>query len=291
MQRFDYEHSSIIRPPRDPAYLAHDSKAWRDVRVVVDSRDRDLTSFPTPARYDVEFEDPLENILSVELLCADVPFTSYLINSYAQDLTLIETQTGSSNARNLQLTAGDYGASNLAAHVQTVLATNGTAGVTYEVSYDLVKDNFQFMVSGSNVTSTKPFTLDLSNRPQLAAVLGFLPKAYGSIWDAGSSKQSLRSDFRKNFNYNNYMVMHVDSLENNRSPNKVLNKSFAILSKDRINNELIELESVCKEFNPPLSKLHKLRITFRDMEGNPYDFQNHPHRLEFLFRCHQFTFC
>ena len=42
--------------------------------VFVDSRHRDLTKFPNPNKYEIVFNEPFENVTSIELLSTQIPF-------------------------------------------------------------------------------------------------------------------------------------------------------------------------------------------------------------------------
>lgn len=51
------------------------------VPVFVDSSKRDKTRFPTPSEYEVEFENPLENVIGIDILDATIPNTQYPIDT------------------------------------------------------------------------------------------------------------------------------------------------------------------------------------------------------------------
>ena len=67
----------IIKPPE----LKTSDIPKRYYRYVIDSRDRNLSHFPDPNKYEIKLSEDIHDVQSVELLSFDVPFTKYLINS------------------------------------------------------------------------------------------------------------------------------------------------------------------------------------------------------------------
>jgi hypothetical protein len=97
----------------------------------------------------------------------------------------------------------------------------------------------------------------------------------------------IKSAFRKNFDFNNYAVMFIDQFEVNKNLNNPLNKSFAIIANDYNSLNIADEANIVKNFAPPINKITKMKISFYDRYGNPYDFQNIDHRFEILFKSHK----
>ena len=72
-----------------------------------------------------------------------------------------------------------------------------------------------------------------------------------------------------------------------QSINNVFNKAFGIIPSDFSNLQIGDVYSIKKSFSPPMPRIDRLRIRFTDVYGNPYDFQNKEHLLEFAFYSHK----
>ena len=64
-----------------PASGGPPSVRTRTKRVVLDSRDRDVEAFPTPNAYEVRLPDDIQDVSSVRLLAADLPFSRYDVHA------------------------------------------------------------------------------------------------------------------------------------------------------------------------------------------------------------------
>jgi hypothetical protein len=154
--------------------------------------------------------------------------------------------------------------------LQTRLNTN-SEGAVFGVQYIASTDNFTF-------TCTSPFTFLFENKTNpLNQLLGFGLKNYTSV------ANTLSSIYRKNFKYNNYIIMDIDQFDVLKSSDRDLNKSFALIPVNYNSLNICDLYDYKKVFNPPLGKLLKIHIHFYDRFGNPYDFQNMDHRFELIF--------
>lgn len=260
----EFEKHAIIKPPGNFEFVDNDKKY---TRVVVDSFYRDQTSYPNQNDYYFVFDDDINDVASAKMISIDVPMSSYLINSYFNTLWVT---VGGGGEVTVPLTQGNYSAADLATMMQTRL--NATVvGTTFTVSYTASTDKFTF----SALTN---FTLNFANKKNgLHALLGFKNQDYAS---AGNQ---IIAPYRCNLEFNNYIVMCIDSFDNNKSNAKPLNKSFAVISKQYRSLNLADDPNIVKNFNPPLARLAKIHITFFDRYGNPYDFQNMDHRFELLF--------
>ena len=106
---------------------------------VIDSRDRNIAMYPSPASYTITLPEPILNVESLKLLLADVPFSRYLIHNANNVLHVSETGSAS-DAVAIELIPGDYEPVNLATHLQTRL--NAVCRATYTVAYDSIRDSF-----------------------------------------------------------------------------------------------------------------------------------------------------
>jgi hypothetical protein len=81
------------------------SKVVSKHSIIVDSRQRDYSIYPTPSNYQVELMEPHRNVERIELIAAMMPKTEYNINS-ENNLILLSVNGG--NYESLYLTEGQY---------------------------------------------------------------------------------------------------------------------------------------------------------------------------------------
>jgi hypothetical protein len=271
MQHEDYVHAAIIPPPESGDY----EKDVKYTRIVIDSKDRDSGLFPDPNNYEVRFDDDIDDVLSVQLLSIDVPMSTYMINKHFDQLTVITNNT----PQQVALNHGDYDATSLATMLSSSLGTSD-----FQVDYDPIKDNYRFK-------SKALFSLAFPETNSLHQLLGFYKKQYDALVDTavpvGEYRYYIKSEFRKNFKYNNYLVLNIDQFDVNKSNGDTLHRTFAVIVDNYCNLNLADTPKIIKNFTPPIPRLSKVKISFSDRYGNPYDFQNMDHRIELLFTSHK----
>jgi hypothetical protein len=291
---FDYSKSAVIPPPE----LKTENK--RVFRMVIDSRDRNKELFPEPSKYDILFDEEIEDVNAVELLSADVPFSAHLVNRNNRRFRLIVPSESFDQV--IQVETGDYTTATLATAVrdaiQAALTAASIVATTLKVEYDPVKDGFVFR-------STAPFSLNFlpaactipgasDCKSTLSTVLGFDRKIYAStdatatgLYGDGHVHRIL-GPYRKNFDEIKYLILDIAGLSVNKSKNNLVNKSFAIIDKsDYLNTHL--MNHFRKTLNPPMPKFDRIKVAFYDYDGNLYDFQNQDHRFELLFESYKMT--
>lgn len=269
MTEDEFNKHAIIKPPESDVFVSNDK---RTTRLVIDSMFRDKTQYPNPNNYCFIFDDDVNDVVSAKLLSIDIPFANYLINTYFNKLYISINNEPQSI---IELPIGNYSRSELA-NIITSCIQSIFDDIEFNVMYNVNLDSFIF-------TCSVPFKLFFQGKPNsLESLLGFENKDYVS--NINGSINKIQAPYRCNFNYNNYIVMCINGFDNNKSNSKPLNKSFAIISniegEIRISDDL----SILKSFNPPLSRLPKITISFYDRYGNPYDFQNMDHRFELLLQ-------
>lgn len=266
----DFLNKAVIQPPKEFLYYENNKKY---TRIVIDSKDRNQTQYQNPNDYTIVFDDDINDVVSAQLISADVPFTTYLINENFKNLYI----TISGTTTEITLTIGDYTATTLASHIQDKL--NAFSSNNFSVSYDSVKDNFRFR---SKVAFSLVFD-GITN--SLNSLLGFKQDTYTSSVssEVDAFVNVIQSPYRKNFDYNKYIYLVIDQFDLNKGNAKPINKSYAALTEQYTRLSLNDKPEIVKYFSPTIPRLSKLRISFYDRYGNKYDFQNQDHRLEFLF--------
>lgn len=280
---FDFKNSSLIKPPTQ-IYFDENASNKRRSTIVIDSRDRNTYIFPTPAKYEIDLDEDIQDVIAAELCFADVPLSAYLVNENNNKL-----HVNFNSAHFIVLVPqGDYTPVTLAASLRD--AINNTVGsAAFKVEYDSQKDNFAFSCTSQFTFTFKSEAVAYDGttfiEPYMKGTIGKLLGFSNKIYQAQANTDpifnfKLVSEFRKDFNINNYVVLNIDSFTVNKSNNNTINKSFAVLSKKTAEHNSVILRTFQKTFNPPIPKLGKLKICFRDYYGNLYDFQNQDHRIE-----------
>lgn len=247
----DYNKYSIIKPPED---------SFDDIkfdRIVIDSSYRNKNLFPEPNNYEIQLQDDIEDIICVKLIYANIPFNSYLINKNYNVITF--------NNNKITLDIGDYSYTDMASHLSSKL------GIT--VTHNVSKNTFSF-------SSASSFNIYFDN--ELSNILGFKKeKIYSS---EGSGPYTLNSEFKIDFDYNNYYILYINQFDLLKNQNQILNGSFAIIPKKYTDLNISDEAKYIKTFNPPIAKIYKLSIKFYDKYGNLVDFQNKDHLIELNFK-------
>jgi hypothetical protein len=266
----DYYRTSVIEPPKEFLFYENNKKY---TRIVIDSKDRNSSLFPYPNDYEIVLDDDINDVVSAQLVSADIPFSSYLVNSFFNTLNI---GMGGSNF-NVTLATGDYDGSGLATQMATVLNTASPSNFT--VAYNATTDNYSFGCKAS-------FSINfVDQKNPLNMLLGFDKKNYTSTINNSNAPYSnvIQSVFRKNFAYNKYIYLSIDQFDLNKGNAKPINKSFAALTEQYQLLSMSDKPHIVKYFSPTIPRLSKLKIAFYDRFANRYDFQNQDHRLEFLF--------
>ena len=266
----------LIEQPKKFKELLQDSfsKTSEHIKneiVVIDSRDRDITSYPINSNYQIDLDEEYKNILSVELVSIDIPKTQYLINN-TNNLLYFKV---SGNIYTATVTMGNYTITELLSALkasmdplssQTFTITNSTitnkitiaAGTTFDL---LFVDKTQHMgkLLGFNTTS------NIIGQSTVVA-----PNQY-------------------DLNGPTYMILHINEFENLFGKKSSVKKGFAKIPLDTTQTEYKYFKNtqdyhVIKEFTPPLAKLSQLNIRFLNYDGEEYDFGGLEHSMVLKIR-------
>ena len=265
----------IIKPPE----IKTNDIPKRYYRYVIDSRDRNLSHFPDPSKYEIKLSEDIHDVQSVELLSFDVPFTKYLINSSNNTFYY---KVGN-DEYNFSIDEGDY--ETVAELVTELNNKKGSAPFTFS---ELLKqkrikldttDNVTLVCLGDEIQKNNYPRLSPTYKSQLMKLLGLSLKDH-TISASTEYPFQHRVDLRKD----KYMVMNLGQSSVNFSENNSTHKSFAIIKKDELDNKYIDA-NYKKFYNPPIPSMATLRISFTDYNGQLYDFQNQDHMIELMFCC------
>ena len=202
MQTFDEEtffQNAVIKPPTK----IDDNKRY--TRIVVDSKDRDMTIYAEPNKYEITLYDDIEDIITAQLLSSSIPLSGYIINSNHNTLAF---KIGST-VYNAVLDDGDYTASELASALQTKMTA--ASGVAFTVAYSDKTGKLTISTVATNFTLTIGAS---SNTTSLGKVLGFVMAK-----DYVSTSYKVIAPAKVNLEYFKYIVMDIDGFDINKSGN------------------------------------------------------------------------
>lgn len=269
----------IIKPPE----VKTNDIPKRYYRYVIDSRDRNLRHFPDPSKYEIKLSEDIHDVQSVELLSFDVPFTKYLINSSNNTFYY---KVGDDEYGDFSIDEGDY---ETVAELVTELnnkAVDVSAPFTFsevpkqkKIKLTTSTDNVTLVCLGDEVQKNNYPRLSPTYKSQLMKLLGLSLENH-EITTASTYYFQHKVDLRKD----KYMVMNLGQSSVNFSENNPTHKSFAIIKKDDLENKYTDA-NYKKYYNPPIPSMATLRISFKDYNGQLYDFQNQDHMIELMFCC------
>ncbi|SUZ97006.1 uncharacterized protein METZ01_LOCUS49860 [marine metagenome] len=224
-------NESIIINPKE--YKETLKKYIRKYDLLIDSKDRDITLFEEN-EYQIELDEPIHNVFSIELLNAIIPNSDYIINNRNNLLHFEENNT----EQYITIPIGNYTLSELGLEIQTVLNNIGTS--LYSVSTSNIHSKINNLeVDGSNTESNngdayKIFDYNLNTH-----------------WESPSLSSYIIYDFQKQVIIQEYFILCTN---NTGRP-----KTFTLeISNDKINWTIIDTQTNISISN---GRYHKIEIS------------------------------
>lgn len=226
----------------------------------IDSRDRENYASTTASNFTVKFNG-LNNVVSLNLLQAQIPNTEYVINARNNIIDFTDSVAGASVAT---LTQGSYTATELADEInlQMNTAVGAGFGVEYQVTYitftqkfrvtNVALNTFSFdWATGPNATTSTWFEFGEATQTDTAAGL--------STYDSSATVRLSGDD------YINMILTggHDFSAQQNTSFTQGIFAKIILAAPARSIIFQEQQGSNPKIMNPPLSKLQQLRVSFR----------------------------
>jgi len=281
----------IKQPDIFKKYLAEANKGLtKEYFVVIDSRDRNYDLFSSTSQYEIELNNVYKDIVSIELISAEIPHSGYIINASNNEIHFIETntQTSTNTYYTATIPQGNYTESELATTIGEQMTTAGQS--TYTVTVDTTSrkmsiasnltggDNIFSLIFRGNTEKYEDSTRYLYKERSIGSILGFIRNDL-----SGSASYSGQNQY--NINGENYILLHIDNLSNMEGRGYGVSNSFAkiTLTSDKNKTRFYNMnEYITKKiFNPPLGKLNQLFIKFKKYDGGLYDFGGIEHSLFF----------
>ena len=180
------------------------SKVLSKHTIIIDSRQRDYSIYPTPGNYLVNLMEPHRNVEKIELIAAMLPKTEYNVNSENNMLLVIINGTtealyltpgeyliGSNQLNATYIADGSIGLYGLIAEIVRVLNTHSGSGNAFNVFLATSPESSggtgvnasvlnRLIITNSSVSFSIDFTNQLYNSGSPFRLLGFLKQVYTS---------------------------------------------------------------------------------------------------------------
>lgn len=257
-------------------------------RYIISSRDRNINIWPNQNLYEVHLDENVHDVISVELLKAKIPFTKYLINKYNSrlyfDNEFIELEQGSYN--NIDEFTTELQSKFIEKDILATITKNErTKKLKFEFNRDIC-----LKFKG---VETHDGYVNISNtlyKSTIGRILGFLQEDYEC-----KANMLYTAPHCWNIVPDDDIIMKLNGTRSNYGTSNATNGSFALLTNaSRSENVSIisansSSENHIKVFNPPIATMQKIKLSFNDSDGHPYDFNNQDHYIELLFTCFKQT--
>ena len=256
-------------------------KTSKDYYLVIDSRDRNYDKHPSPSEYIVNFGTIYKDILSIELISAEIPHSGYVINTSNNVLHFQETldQQNNNTYYEAVIKPGNYSVDELKTEIQTKMIDVGAS--EYTITVDTISRKFTI------ISDLQGGIFNLGFRDQIQNI--YKKNSIGNIIGFSRSNFTNSNTYISNYQYNlngeRYILLNILNLENLVGVSSTVKNSFGkiTLSSDvngiryfSTNDYLIK-----KLFLPPLAKLDNFNIKFAQYDGSLYDFGGLEHSLSF----------
>lgn len=272
--------------------------------LLVDSTDRKDNEEPN--KYQVLFDKEYKDVIEIELQKADIPNSNYIVNEfnscfYFQDSAEQLKPTCGRPWHTVCLPVGNYPIDHDCKDSIKSLLQQALNAVNVDNTYVVTVDPNQQTVTITQTSGSGIFNI-LFQRPQCCAdqpkgkdkISNTLPKNMAKLLGFKiSSNKTGSTSYTGEYLYDlfsaKYIILRINNQQVNwnriNSNHDPADGSFIIIPMDkRLNN--FELADNCDQidreiykihFNPPLPKLDRFNVDFRDEYGNPFNFRGRDH--------------
>lgn len=163
-------------PIEDVGFLRANS-VKQTYSFMIDSKDRDRASHPTPSNYTISFEQPFNAVVGLEVLEASIPRTMFNIDTYNNTLTFAIFSTNvPSTFQTIQLDAADHSVQSLIAALNASLNMHVDGDTTKPIASITVSTQSNPPELTSTLVFSCPYAFAFNMNPStstLAETLGF----------------------------------------------------------------------------------------------------------------------
>lgn len=287
----DFEKNQLIIPqPKQYANAIKDvyNTTTKDYYIVIDSRDRNHDLFPNPNSYQIEFDNVLRSVISIELVSAELPAVQYNIN---ENNNMLYFNEGGDDL-DVSIPIGQYdNIGDLATAIQDAMNSHPDSSMGYTVTYSTVtrkltitkgSGTFNLLFEGDSETFVHNQTRSKYLDSSIGPVIGFSRlDLSGSLTYTGQNQYNLAGE--------NYVLLYIKELENleSVSGNSTIHDTFTKINLDANTSNNVKFYKQLDEyisrvsFTPPLASLGQMIIKFYNYNGSFYDFGGREHSLYF----------
>ena len=247
----------------------------RCLLVEINSRDRNIKSFPLPNTFRWRFQRPIKDVTNIQIVGGTVPSRLFTVNTGWNSFTFLEGTV----RYTVTLTPGLYTMASLASQLQTQLNAIQGKNNTYLVAVDPATDRisvtltagstaFSFLFSSGNFVDLYDLNnvLTMINSP--ARILGFLANDYASSALSITAPNGMDVSLLTNRIYlyvnhdNSQDLGTIERSIGKQSPHAVLYMNTPSLDYKSFTTEVFEPLFVSKP--APIARLLTLDIALRD---------------------------
>lgn len=320
----EFARHAIIQPPT----IKTRDVETRAVRVLVDSRDRDRTRYPSANSYSVNVPEDVRDVVSVELISYDVPFCDYNITEKNNVLYTAYKQEGETEyeaTERIVVPPGKYTPEQLAKALNNgtnydTHPTDRSPFVDFNHDMDRVDPLFMDVVAsrhhhipiafwydektlkmyirfecfesaeGGGVVHRGHVKLMFGEPKSIGATLGYRSEDVFVYHRSEAYIPPLVPDHPVDLRPDNYIVLYLEAAKRLMSTNHKTHQAFATIRRNNDQNGAYVLSpSVRKRFSAALPSLKQIKLSFKTHDGSLYDFQNKDHTLELVYVCYKQT--
>jgi hypothetical protein len=277
------EHMGRQRETTLPIIPADQVEAFtgltRTQYVTIDSRDRDMTLYPSPSDYEVELDNPIHHVMSVSLESAEIPASEYNINSTNN---IVHFQEVAGDVVEAVITPGIYATiTDLATAIETALGVASTTGASFTVSSTTTT---QTVTVASDLGGTASFFSlffmgmggCMYRTGSVGPVIGFSQMAdlTGSASYTGTRRYTLRGE--------PYVIMKFGDIELLNGTSRNISTAFAKLNLNAEADGYKYFTSrgdyeVVKLYSPARLRMDRVPVQFYTYCNDLYDFNGLNH--------------
>lgn len=283
-----FEEHAIIQPPDFKSVNIPKKK----FKYIIDSRDRNTKRYPNPAKYTLNLDHNINDVIMIQIYLLDIPFNNYNITQYNNTLHILNKS--SNKIDEYSITPGNYTPTTLVEALNTVLVNQATNIGIATLTYNEITEKIKIVANDSIELTFKSPTqkkyddtnfIDKYMDNSIGKVLGFGIDNY----EIGANDE-LESPYTLNLKTDDYMTMYITTAKNYYSINTHAHEAFAVINNQSNRNlNIVSEELMKKTYYPALPSMKTFSIKFKDYHGNLYDFQNKEHRFEIIFTCFKQT--
>lgn len=259
--------------------------------MVVDSRDRNHDDYPNANHYRVDLERHINDVISIQLISAEIPKSEYIINNSNNKIYFQETTTQVNNGTYLtaSLDIGNYTITELKTEIENKMSTVGTGNYTVtihsrtktlSIASDLNGPGFLFslLFKGNDEIhghNNNPRSTYLEN--SIGPVIGF-----GRIDRVGALTYT--GDAQYNLNGETYVMLHLRNIPIIDGVSDGVQNAYHKITLDTSLSVKYYQErdyQIVKKLNNTIKRLNEMEISFRNYNNDLYDFHGLEHSLTF----------